>query len=205
MCAIAQLEHPRTETPEALKAVVQRDFAECIEQIALFPRGCDALKAHEGVIGTLDALVDKALSPEASLCAQGTLMQLTDRQPSPGPEVDQLHIMMSEWTLLSFCCLIGHRALASLVTETLGRVRTGYQWYQHQPQTIQLLLISVRLHALSNDDIVCDRDVQEVVKRIVAALQGRGYLVWFDRKRTPASVRYDSAHLTASGAPQLNA
>ena len=25
-------------------------------------------------------------------------------------------------------------------------------------------------------------DVQEIIKRIVAELQGRGYLVWFDRK-----------------------
>ena len=74
-------EHPRKDTDEAVKVAVQRDFAECLQQIALFPAGCDALKADSAaVIDVLDALVDKAWSEEAKDCARGALI----RQCTPG-------------------------------------------------------------------------------------------------------------------------
>jgi len=90
-------EHPRRDTDEAVKAAVQRDFAECVQQISLFPAGCDALKADSAVIPALDALVDKAWSEEAKDCAQGALMQLTDRhrETIAAIDLDALHIMMS--------------------------------------------------------------------------------------------------------------
>ena len=46
-------EHPRKDTDEAIKTVVQRDFAECVQQIALFPAGCEALKANEVALEAL--------------------------------------------------------------------------------------------------------------------------------------------------------
>jgi hypothetical protein len=93
-------DHPRKDTDEEIKAAVQRDFAECIQQISLFPPGCKALQAAPGVVEALDALVEQAWSEEAKDCARGALMQLTDRwHPHTGGGggggVDALHIMMS--------------------------------------------------------------------------------------------------------------
>ena len=70
----------------------------CIQQISLFPAGCEALKADSAVVPALDALVDKAWSEEARDCARGALMQLTDRKPLERMaeiDPDALHIMMS--------------------------------------------------------------------------------------------------------------
>ena len=95
-------EHPRKDTDQTIKAAIQRDFAECIQQISLFPTGCDALKADSAVVDVLDALVDKAWSEEAKDCARGALMQLTDRHHETVAEIDldALHIMMScEWSV----------------------------------------------------------------------------------------------------------
>ena len=140
-------EHPRKDTDEAVKVAVQRDFAECLQQIALFPAGCDALKADSAaVIDVLDALVDKAWSEEAKDCARGALMQLmqlTDRPRVVVADTSKVdpddHIMMS------------------------------YQW-----------------------------DVQEIVKRIVAELQRRKYLVWFDLFNMKGSVMVTDEQCTAA-------
>ena len=90
-------EHPRKGFAEPVKAAVQRDFAECILQISLFPPGLKALKADTAVVTALHALVDTAWSEAAKDCARGALMQLTNRQPDwHPPEVDaQQHIMVS--------------------------------------------------------------------------------------------------------------
>jgi DNA-directed RNA polymerase specialized sigma24 family protein len=90
-------DHPRKDTDDAIKTAVQRDFAECIQQISLYPAGCMALKADSAIIPALDVLVDKAWSEEAKDCARGALMQLTDRQRETvaAIDLDALHIMMS--------------------------------------------------------------------------------------------------------------
>ena len=76
---------------------MQRDFAECVQQISLFPAGRAALTADSAVVDVLDVLVDKAWSEEAKDCARGALMQLTDRHHEAVAEVDldARHIMMS--------------------------------------------------------------------------------------------------------------
>ena len=86
-------EHPRKDCDEAVKTVVQRDFAECIQQIALFPPGCDALKANEAVMQALATLKDKAWSDEAKVCAEGAIMALIP--PEHHEDILALHIMMS--------------------------------------------------------------------------------------------------------------
>ena len=86
---------PPVGAPQHTKAVVQRDFAECIQQLSLFPPGCEALKVASGVIEALDALVEKAWTEEAKNCARGTLMQLTERQAQVTVDTDALHIMVS--------------------------------------------------------------------------------------------------------------
>jgi hypothetical protein len=88
--------HARKDSDEAVKAAVQRDFAECIQQISLFPPGCEALLATAGAVEALDALVELAWSEEAKDCARGALMQLTGRHPEPvGGGIAALHIMVS--------------------------------------------------------------------------------------------------------------
>lgn len=50
---------------------MQRDYAECIQQISLWTPGCAALRAAAGVVEALDALVEQAWSDEAKECARG--------------------------------------------------------------------------------------------------------------------------------------
>ena len=97
-------EHPRNDTPEAVKSEVQRDFAECIAQISLFLPGCEALKASS-VVAALDSLVEKGWTEEAKDSARAALMQLTDRKPAGVVEIDPeaLHIMMSCAHASSLC------------------------------------------------------------------------------------------------------
>jgi hypothetical protein len=87
-------EHPRKDTADAIKTTVQRDFAECVQQIALFPSGSEALKAYNDIVmQALSALKDMAWSVEAKVCAEGALMALIP--PEHLEDIEALHIMMS--------------------------------------------------------------------------------------------------------------
>ena len=91
-------EHPRKDTDEQIKSAVQRDFAECIQQLSLFGPGGEALKKNHDVVSALDTLVDKAWSEEAKICARGALKQLCPERGLARPvevDLDALHIMMS--------------------------------------------------------------------------------------------------------------
>ena len=97
-------DHARKDKGYARNSVVQRDFAECIQQISLFPPGCEALKAAQGVMEALNALANaeggKALTKEAKECALGALVQLTDRSkmdmnPDERSVDADSHLMMS--------------------------------------------------------------------------------------------------------------
>jgi hypothetical protein len=101
-------DHMRKDTDLRIKTIVQRDFAECIQQISLFPPGCEALRAAPSVVGALEELVKSAWSDEAKECARGALMQLTDRQhesvaaaagaAAAAAAAAPLHVMMSyQW------------------------------------------------------------------------------------------------------------
>ena len=90
-------EHPRKEADEAVKTAVQRDFAECIQQMSLFPPGCAALQENEAVIQALSTLKDKAWSEEAKICAEGALIALVPPEPLPPPDGEK-HVMLSyQW------------------------------------------------------------------------------------------------------------
>jgi len=91
-------EHPRKDADEQIKSAVQRDFAECIQQLSLFGPGGEALKENPDVVTTLDMLEDKAWSEEAKVCARGALKQLCPERPIGlriEIDLDALHIMMS--------------------------------------------------------------------------------------------------------------
>ncbi len=82
-------------TDKTTLSIVQRDFAECLQQISLFPPGCEALKATPGVVEALDTLVEQARTEEAKDCARGALLQLTDRHMQVAVDPDAGHVMMS--------------------------------------------------------------------------------------------------------------
>ena len=91
-------EHPRKDTDETVKTAVQRDFAECIQQISLFPPGCEALKENEAIIQALSILKDKAWSEEARICAAGALIALMPPEPEPLLDGEEKHVMLSyQW------------------------------------------------------------------------------------------------------------
>jgi hypothetical protein len=70
-------EHKRHGTSDKTKERVQRDYAECIQQISLFPPGRAALQSWSAeLVEALDTLVERAWSEEAKDCARGALMQL---------------------------------------------------------------------------------------------------------------------------------
>eukprot|EP01043_Picozoa_sp_COSAG02_P051086 COSAG02_NODE_5334_length_4430_cov_2.102517_1_plen_616_part_00 len=68
--------HPRADTPEPVKQVVQRDYAECLQQLALFVPGCAALQADDAVLNALHGLADSGFTEEAKKIARLTLMSL---------------------------------------------------------------------------------------------------------------------------------
>ena len=87
-------EHKRQTADEAVKAVVQRDFTECLQQISLFPAGREILKENKAAMQALSTLKDKAWSKDAKRCAQGALMALNSPVPNVHA-VEAFHIMMS--------------------------------------------------------------------------------------------------------------
>jgi hypothetical protein len=131
-------QHPRQAIDATVRTRIQRDFAECMQQLSLFPPGCAALRAAPHVVDTLRQLCDRAFGDAAADCARGALMQLTNlSDDESGPartakletSASQSHVMMS------------------------------YQW-----------------------------DSQSTVKRIVAELKRRQYLVWLDVECMQGSI-----------------
>ena len=122
-------EHPRKDTDESIKAVVQLDFIESIQQISLFPPGWAALKtAGDDVQQALTNLKDNAFTQEAKQLAEATLLVLNPpvvhrRQSVVVSSVDAAqtdgHIMLScEWCMhssmyvqLCFLCAIDSAVL----------------------------------------------------------------------------------------------
>ena len=138
----------RKDADDTVKASVQRDFAECIQQCSAYEAGVMALKQHmSAVMNALTALKDggRAYTAEAKLCAEAALLaldpQLHKASADCTDQPDQLHVMMS------------------------------YSW-QEQP----------------------------IVRRIVAELQARGFLVWFDLEQMKGSVM-DRSHSQYSQQP----
>ena len=86
---------------------MQRDFAEALEQLAVFqPKGRDAILADPTAMEALQEVVERGWSEEARECAAGALSALSDRDrgamgggdgAGAGGEVDEerQHIMMS--------------------------------------------------------------------------------------------------------------
>ncbi len=101
-------QHPsRKDADETTKSIIQRDIAECIQQVSLFGPGCEALKANPDVVIALDTTFDKARSEEAKICAAAALKQLCPERSEKMLVIDpdSKHIMMScECRHISILC-----------------------------------------------------------------------------------------------------
>ena len=75
---------------EGVKAAVQKDYAECLQQLSLFPEGREAMIRDPAVIEALRELVSAGCelcwSDEARRCALGALMALEGRDHSTAQE-----------------------------------------------------------------------------------------------------------------------
>ena len=82
-------DHPRRDNPAALgktdwegaKGPVQRDFAEVLAQLAVFPPGREALLQDPSVRGALAQVAEEGYTEEARNFAEAALLALSDRQP----------------------------------------------------------------------------------------------------------------------------
>eukprot|EP01046_Picozoa_sp_COSAG06_P051072 COSAG06_NODE_8250_length_2223_cov_5.708098_1_plen_700_part_10 len=147
--------HPRNVDPrtdEATKGKVQCDYAEAISNVALYAPGRAALLQEPSVVRVLEELAKRAVTEEARLYGQATLLALgvtkPDRPPLPSLE--------------------GGGGDASKLPPP--HVMASYNW-----------------------------DHQDVILRVVASLQGRGYLVWVDTEQMKGAT-VDTMALAVEGA-----
>ena len=116
-CLFVDPEHPLKEDPktdfEHIKGPVQRDFAEAVQQLAVWKPGCEALLRHDtvrdgaapSVVEALREVASNGWTEEARTCAAGALMALDPTHLEGHREStekakghDQLHVMVSyQW------------------------------------------------------------------------------------------------------------
>jgi hypothetical protein len=164
---LLQPEHPRQGSDPVVKAAVQRDFAECIQQISLFPPGREALRADPAVMQALTELKEKAWTEEAKGSADRTILALTPKQERRKSMMlvddvqagDAKHIMLS---------------CASYASES---VRCSHAY-----------LLSFLLRECLTDNW----SVQETIIRINKELQRRKYRTWFDVRASLLSSVFTS-------------
>jgi hypothetical protein len=100
--------HGRKGIAQKIKHEVQRDYAECIQQISLVPAGCEALRANPAVVEALDALAEHGWTDQARQSASATLFELCPERINTmhseqiggrdGPGAKHGHVMISyQW------------------------------------------------------------------------------------------------------------
>ena len=83
------------QVPVEMQAIWQRNYAEMLQQLALFPAGRDAMRQEAAIIKALEAVTQRGLSSEAIKHAEGALMALSDREMHASDSGRQKHIMLS--------------------------------------------------------------------------------------------------------------
>ena len=99
---LLDLEHPQITDPntdwEAVKAPIQSTHAACLQQLALYGPGRDALRARPDALEALRSVAQQGWSSSAQKAAEGAMKALSDhqtkRQSSPDRRVGG-HIMLS--------------------------------------------------------------------------------------------------------------
>ena len=78
-------EHPRRGQPdfEAIAPHVQRDYAEAIAQLVMFPPGKEACLQNPAVAEALRHVAQEGWTDEARLSAEGALAALVDDRQQP--------------------------------------------------------------------------------------------------------------------------
>lgn len=84
---------------EGIKTAVQRDYAECLQQLSLFPEGKEAMIRDPSVTEALRELVsggdELCWSDNARRCARGALMALEGRDQEDTLEEERRWVMLS--------------------------------------------------------------------------------------------------------------
>eukprot|EP01045_Picozoa_sp_COSAG04_P004170 COSAG04_NODE_177_length_21403_cov_37.154807_11_plen_615_part_00 len=93
-------EHPRGQNgtnpvPGEMQAIWQRNFAEILQQLALFPAGSEALLQEAAVLKALEEVAERGMSAEAREHAAGALMALSDKEIHASESGGPKHIMLS--------------------------------------------------------------------------------------------------------------
>jgi hypothetical protein len=190
--------HPQISDPntdwEAVKAPVQATHAACLQQLALYGPGRDALQARPDVLEALQTVAQDGWSRPAKIAASGALKALSDLV------VKEKDSSVSEeesgggggatggtgggggWIMISYqvqtCTCACACACAFMVTSG----------HQHQRCAFPLTL---RLFACVRACFVCRAvpqqqqhhhqwNVQPMIKRINSSLRQRGYTTWLD-------------------------
>eukprot|EP01052_Picozoa_sp_SAG31_P008653 SAG31_NODE_440_length_15664_cov_8.209252_10_plen_516_part_00 len=150
-------EHQRQNQAPNVKAQIQCDAAECFAQMSLWDTARDILQAEPMVLAALHSLVNQGSTHEAKQFAMTALARLEPHAvPIRAVGAENLHVMMSCECFQHLCRHM------SLISEG-----TFITW-----------LSSVTSLLLADS-----WNVQSTVSRIVAELQRRKYLVWFDLEK----------------------
>ena len=102
--------------PAEMQAVWQRNYAEMLWQLALFPSGRDAMQQEAAVLKALEEVRERGMTAEAREHAAGALMALSDREMHASASDEPKHIMLSYqvrkplqylgWSRLGFLTLV---------------------------------------------------------------------------------------------------
>ena len=79
-----------------VQAAFQRNSAEALQQLALFPSGREALQHEAAVLKALEQVAQSAMTPEAREHAEATLLALSGKEMKATPAGEgPKHIMLS--------------------------------------------------------------------------------------------------------------
>ena len=90
--------------PAEMQAVWQRNYAEMLWQLALFPSGRDAMQQEAAVLKALEEVRERGMTAEAREHAAGALMALSDREMHASASDEPKHIMLSYQVRLLLAC-----------------------------------------------------------------------------------------------------
>lgn len=107
-----------------MRAIWQRNYAETLHQLALFPSGCEAMREQTALIKALEGVAERGVTQEAKAHAQGALMALSERTMQLAPDAESpKHIMLSyQVRLVPLICLSGSPHVPPSSADTLDTV-----------------------------------------------------------------------------------
>ena len=86
---------PSSPVPVEIQAIWQRNYAEALQQLALFPPGREAILQQPSIMKALEEVAERGMSPEAREHAEGALIALSDKEMQAVDGDGPKHIMLS--------------------------------------------------------------------------------------------------------------